>query len=146
MASILRHGPAGWVIDRKLTMSAVGTSPEAPSSPMIKRCDPSEAAGEPRGWRARDHNNRDGAVGRHSAWPIRDHGENLLAAGQFRGGEQLIDGQGVSLFRAYSGSSCRPERCPTAAFNRFHLESRHSAFGHFPPPGCFAPILAVPVA
>ena len=27
----------------------------------------------------------------------------------------------------------------TAAFHGFHLESGHSAFGHFPPPGCLAP-------
>ena len=28
----------------------------------------------------------------------------------------------------------------TAAINYLRLESSHSAFGHFPPPGCFAPI------
>jgi|tagenome__1003787_1003787.scaffolds.fasta_scaffold20971108_4 hypothetical protein len=33
------------------------------------------------------------------------------------------------------------ERRPrTAAFFGFQLESGHSAFGHFPPPGCFAPM------
>jgi hypothetical protein len=34
----------------------------------------------------------------------------------------------------------RRSRRDTPSFHGFHLESGHSAFGHFPPPGCFAPM------